>query len=108
MTPDLDYTGMSLEGDNQFIAYGQCGTCFGSGCEMCCSGEEAYWVDLSILFRNIAVAGALTRAYRLGDYHGFESAAEQCSSCSGSWDDEDDRITKPQTWWPNMNGRAAP
>jgi hypothetical protein len=60
------------------------------------------------LAANLVIAAALTRAYRLGDYHGWESAADQCSSCAGDWDDERERIVKPEKWWPNTRGVAAP
>lgn len=53
-----------------------------------CGGNGALvdWFDASILIRNIAVAGALTKAWRLGDQHGY---------CIGDWK-------------PNVDGRAAP
>jgi hypothetical protein len=70
-------------------------------------GELRWYTDydLTTLLHNLAIAGALTKAFRLGDYHGWESAADSCS-CSMS--DDDDRLVKPKRWWPNARGESAP
>lgn len=63
--------------------------------------EASGTYDLSIFLQNCAIAGALTKAFRLGDSHGWSAASEQCSC--GNLDCDAD-----EAWHPNSRGQAAP
>ncbi len=64
-------------------------------------------LDLSALLHNLAVAGALTRAFRLGDNAGWQMAENERGD---DWYDDDDRQhthVPREPWRPNAEGRAA-
>jgi hypothetical protein len=52
--------------------------------------------SLARLGRNLAAAGALERAFTLGERYGTRFGNE-----NGFWDSE-------PPWWPNVDGKAAP
>jgi hypothetical protein len=56
------------------------------------------------LGRNLAAAGALTKAYRLGDLAGWQQAYDDYGY--GGWGE--DPYQGRETWAPNADGRPAP
>lgn len=88
--------GLAMIADNYLIVRAPCGCEGEPECE-CVDGKHPVGeVDLSTLLRNLAVAGALTRAFRLGDVCGW---AENEAESGGS--------ALPDPWRPNTEGRAA-
>lgn len=89
---------MDLVGDNYLIIWGPC-ECNGDP-ECGCWERKTVTghLDLGPLLHNLAVAGALTRSFRLGDNAGWQMG-------------ENDRLYGEQSygnaWRPNTKGRAA-
>ena len=54
--------------------------------------------DLTTLMHNLAIAGALTKAFRLGDTYGWDMG----------WNDANHHGQVTDEWRPNSDGRAAP
>lgn len=73
MTVAIDYSALTLVDDNYFLVEaGCCRNCGDDGCHHCgytgCSVPHE--ANLSTLLLNLAIAGALERAFRLGVYRG--------------------------------------
>ena len=63
-----------------------------------CGGVGTEFVDLATLGHNLAVAGALCKAFELGDEHGYRVGVAIVTLDSPS----------PAPWRPNTAGRPAP
>lgn len=55
------------------------------------------------LGRNLAIAGALTKSFRLGDLAGWQQAYDEYGY--GGWGE--DALEGREQWSPNVDGRAA-